>query len=320
MKLSIVTTLYNSAPYLVEFHSRCSAAAAQITDDFEIILVNDGSPDNSLEVAIDLHRRDTRVLVVDLSRNFGHHKAIMTGLAQAHGDLVFLLDSDLEEEPELLLTFAEAMKTTGADVVFGVQQKRKGDFFERVSGALYFKVFNLMSAVPITPNHVTARLMTGKYVAALMRHQEREFVMSGLWALTGFKQVPVTITKHHTSPSAYNLRRKFAHLVNAITSFSNKPLVFIFYLGSLIMIVASLAAADMIIRRLFFGTVLEGWASLIVSIWLLGGITIFCLGVIGIYLAKIFIETKQRPYTIIRDIYEHTEPAELPQKGTKSTE
>ncbi len=310
MKLSIVTTLYNSAPYLAEFHSRCSAASAQITDDFEIILVNDGSPDNSLEVAIELHRNDARVRVVDLSRNFGHHKAIMTGLAQVRGDLVFLLDSDLEEEPELLLTFDKEMKTTGADVVFGVQQKRKGDFFERVSGALYFKVFNLMSVVPIPPNHVTARLMTRKYVAALMGHQEREFVMSGLWALTGFKQVPVAVTKHHTSPSAYNLRRKFSHLVNAITSFSNKPLVFIFYLGSFIMIIASLAALDMIIRRLFFGTVLEGWASLIVSIWLLGGITIFCLGVIGIYLAKIFMETKQRPYTIIKDVYECRDAAD----------
>jgi putative glycosyltransferase len=212
------------------------------------------------------------------------------------------------------------MKTTRADVIFGVQQKRKGDFFERISGALYFKVFNLMSVMPIPPNHITARLMTGKYVAALMRHQEREFVMSGLWVLTGFKQVPVVVTKHHTSPSAYNLRRKVSHLVNAITSFSNKPLVFIFYVGSLIMIVASIAAADMIIRRLFFGAVLEGWASLIVSIWLLGGITIFCLGVIGIYLAKIFMETKQRPYTIIKDIYAHTERAELPQTGRNNAE
>src|ERR1043166_6481550 len=312
MKLSIVTTLYNSAPYLVEFHSRCCAAAAQITNDLELILVNDGSPDNSLESALELHRKDWRVRVVDLSRNFGHHKAIMTGLGHARGDLVFLLDSDLEEDPELLLTFHEALKATAADVVFGVQQKRKGDLFERVSGAMYFKVFNLLSATAIPSNHVTARLMTRKYVAALMRHQEREFVMSGLWALTGFKQIPVTVPKHHTFPRAYNLRRKFSHLLNALPSVATRPLVYIFYIGSIIMIVSSLAAADMIIRRLFFAVMLEGWASLIVSIWLLGGITIFCLGVIGIYLAKIFMETKQRPYTIIRDIYErtdHSEPA-----------
>jgi putative glycosyltransferase len=150
-----------------------------------------------------------------------------------------------------------------------------------------------------------------------MQHHEREFVLSGLWVLTGFKQVPIAVTKHHTSPTTYNLRGKFSHLVNAITSFSNKPLILIFYLGSLIMILASVAALDMIIRRLFFGVMLEGWASLIVSIWLLGGITIFCLGVIGIYLAKIFSETKQRPYTIIRDVYERDPPADLRDNGRR---
>jgi putative glycosyltransferase len=142
--------------------------------------------------------------------------------------------------------------------------------------------------------------MTKKYVAALMQHQEREFVMSGLWAVTGFNQVPITVKKHHKGESAYGLRRKLSHFVNAVTSFSGKPLVLIFYLGSILIILSSVAALDLIIRRMFFGIMLQGWASLIVSIWLLSGITIFCLGVIAIYLSKIFIEVKRRPYTIIR--------------------
>jgi len=303
MMLSIVTTLYNSAPYLEEFHDRVCAAAGLLTDDFEIILVNDGSPDNSLDVALDLYRRDARVKVVDLSRNFGHHKAMMTGLVHAQGDLVFLLDSDLEEEPELLHTFYEEMQRTGADVVFGVQEQRKGKLFERVSGSLYFKVFNLFSTHPIPTNHITARLMTGAYVAALIGHREREFVMSGLWALTGFQQVAIRVRKHHKQTSAYGLGRKISHLVNAITSFSSKPLVLIFYLGCVILLISSFAAIDLIVRKLLFGTLLEGWASLIVSIWLLGGLTIFCLGVIGIYLSKVFIEVKQRPYTIVKQTY-----------------
>ena len=303
MKLSIVTTLYNSAPYLMEFHERVCAAAGRLTDDFEIVLVNDGSPDNSLAVALELHRKDARVCVVDLSRNFGHHKAMMTGLVHVRGDLVFLLDSDLEEEPELLQKFYEEMVRTGADVVFGVQEQRKGKVFERVSGSLYFKVFNIFSTYPIPTNHITARLMTRAYVDGLVGHQEREFVMSGLWALTGFQQLPVKVTKHHKHTSAYGLRQKIAHLVNAITSFSNKPLVLIFYLGCLILFISSIAAIDLIVRKLVFGTLLEGWASLIVSIWLLGGLTIFCLGVIGIYLAKIFIEVKHRPYTIVKKTY-----------------
>lgn len=303
MMLSIVTTLYNSAPYLEEFHDRVCAAAGQLAPDFEIILVNDGSPDNSLEVALDLYRKDPRVRIVDLSRNFGHHKAMMTGLVHARGDLVFLLDSDLEEEPELLQTFYEELKHRRADVVFGVQEQRKGKLFERVSGTLYFKVFNLFSTHPIPTNHITARLMTSAYVAALVGHQEREFVMSGLWALTGFQQVPLKVRKHHKATSTYSLRHKISHLVNAITSFSNKPLVLIFYLGCFIVLVSSIAAIDLIVRKLLFGSLLEGWASLIVSIWLMGGLAIFCLGVIGIYLSKIFIEVKHRPYTIVKQTY-----------------
>jgi putative glycosyltransferase len=304
MTLSIVTTLYDSAPYLEQFYVRVCAAAEQITHNYEIILVNDGSPDNSLDIALSIHLRDKRIRVIDLSRNFGHHKAMMTGLAHARGDLVFLLDSDLEEEPELLNKFYDELMRTRADVVFGVQEKRKGRLFERISGALYFKVFNLLSTYPIPPNHITGRLMTREYVAALMGHHEREFVMSGLWALTGFNQLPLTVKKHHKAKSAYGLRRKLSHLVNAITSFSSKPLVLIFYLGCFILLVSSIAAADMILRKILFGTLLEGWASLIVSVWLLGGLTIFCLGVIGIYLSKVFIEVKQRPYTIVKRVFE----------------
>jgi len=128
-------------------------------------------------------------------------------------------------------------------------------------------------------------------------------VMSGLWALTGFNQVAIKVRKHHKATSAYGLGRKISHLVNAITSFSNKPLVLIFYLGCVILFISSIAAIDLIVRKLIFGTLLEGWASLIVSIWLLGGLTIFCLGVLGIYLSKIFIEVKQRPYTIVKQTF-----------------
>src|SRR6266498_3016010 len=156
MTLSIVTTLYDSAPYLEQFYVRVCAAAEQITQDYEIILVNDGSPDNSLDIALSIYLRDKRVRVIDLSRNFGHHKAMMTGLAHARGDLVFLLDSDLEEEPELLNTFYEKLQQTGADVVFGVQEKRKGRLLERVSGLVFFKLFNLLSTHQMLPNLITA--------------------------------------------------------------------------------------------------------------------------------------------------------------------
>lgn len=307
MDLSIVTTLYYSAPYLKEFYARICAASEQITGDYEIIFVNDGSPDNSLDIALSLYERGERVRVIDLSRNFGHHKAIMTGLAHARGKLVFLIDCDLEEEPELLGKFYTELKRSGADVVYGVQKVRKGDFVERIMGELFYGLFNLLSSDPLPRNLITVRLMSQRYVANLVAHRERQTIIAGLWVITGFKQVPLVVKKHSKGKSAYNLSRKVSVLVSAIASFSDKPLVLIFYLGCVIMFFSSIAALQLIVRRVFFGVLLAGWPSLIVSVWLLGGLTIFCLGVIGIYLSKIFIETKQRPYTVIRQIYERAD-------------
>jgi len=142
LSLSIVTSLYQSEEFLTEFHARCTAAATRLAgSSYEIILVNDGSPDQSLQKAIDLHARDPHVRVIDLSRNFGHHKALMTGLAHARGELVFLIDCDLEEDPAWLLTFHEAMRADNVDVVYGVQAERKGDWLERSAGRLFFSVF-----------------------------------------------------------------------------------------------------------------------------------------------------------------------------------
>src|SRR5438105_13466193 len=314
MDLSIVTNLYYSAPYLEEFNERASATAQGVATNFEIVLVNDGSPDDSLQIAISLHQKDKRVRVIDLSRNFGHHKAMMTGLAHARGELVFLIDCDLEEEPELVKKFHRELEATQAEVVFGVQQKRRGGLFERVSGSIFFKLFNFLSTDPIPPNVITARLMTRKYVRALVQHKERETLIAGLWTLTGFYQVSLPVEKHRKDSSTYDLRRKVSQFVNAVTSFSNKPLVMIFYLGCAILLLSAIAALVLVIRKVFFGALLLGWPSLIISIWLLGGLTIFRLGVIGIYLSKMFIEVKQRPYTIVRQLYgfSHTAGAESP--------
>jgi putative glycosyltransferase len=304
MYLSIVSTLYNSASHLEEFYTRMTAAAERITDDYEMILVNDGSPDDSLDFAISLYEKDDRVRVIDLSRNFGHHKTMMTGLAHARGSLVFLIDCDLEEEPELLNEFHHQIKASGADVVYGIQQKRKGKFFERITGDIFYKLLNVLSNYPVPANLLTVRLMTQRYVASLIQHLDRELWLAGLWVITGFKQVPLPVRKHSKGSSAYTLRRKVSELVSAITASSSKPLVFIFYLGCVIVFLSSVAATVLIVRRVFFGTLLAGWPSLIVSVWLLGGLILFCLGIIGIYLSKIFMETKRRPYTIIRQVYE----------------
>lgn len=304
MQLSIVSTLYRSAPYLEQFYQRMSREVGKITGDYEMVLVNDGSPDPSLEMAVAIQSRDPRVRVVDLSRNFGHHKAMMTGLAHAKGERIFLIDSDLEEEPELLGTFHRELEASGADVVFGVQEARRGGLIERLSGRLFFAAFNLLSNHRLPPNLVTVRLMTRRYVQSLLAHQEQETIIAGLWVITGYVQLPLPVRKASGSPSSYDFRRKLILLVNSVTSFSDRPLIFIFYLGVGILAVASVAATYLVVRRVFFGILLGGWPSLIVSVWMLGGLTLFSLGIVAIYLSKVFVETKRRPYAIVRQVYE----------------
>lgn len=304
MKLSIVATLYQSAAYINEFHERASASAKRMVgDDYEIVLVNDGSPDNSLDLAIRLTVQDSHVVVVDLSRNFGHHKAMMTGLAHAQGELVFLIDSDLEEEPEWLVAFAEKMNKDHSDMVYGVQDRRKGGLFEQIAGWFFYRVFRLLTGIAQPDNIVTARLMTRRYVQALVAHQERELNIGGLWVATGFRQAQQTVRKHATSPTTYTLARKFSHLVNAVTSFSSLPLVFTFYAGLLIALSAAFFIVYLAFRFFFISTPPDGYTSIIASIWLFSGLIIIFVGIQGIYISKVFSEVKQRPYTIIRHVY-----------------
>jgi len=304
MKLSIVATLYNSSSHLMEFYHRATEVAGKLTgEDYEIVLVNDGSPDNSLELALELVGKDEHVVVVDLSKNFGHHKAMMAGLEQSVGEKVFLIDSDLEEEPEWLLPFSEQMVAEEADVVYGRQVKRKGSLFEKWSGELFYSVYNWLTDIDHPRNIVTARLMSRRYVDALLLHAEREMVISCLWVITGFKQCEQRVKKHRSSKTTYSLSRKIKHATNAITSFSEVPLRIIFYTGALIFIGSMLYTAFLLFNRLFFAHPMDGWTSVMVSIWILGGLVISFMGIIGIYLSKVFVETKRRPNFIVRGVY-----------------
>lgn len=315
MKLSIIATLFESALYLEEFHRRVATAARQLAgEDYEIVLVNDGSPDRSLELAVRLCEADPHVVVVDLSRNFGHHKAMMTGLKQARGERLFLIDSDLEEEPEWLKLFSEELARGGCDVIYGVQRQRKGRLFERWSGRWFYILFRMLTGLALPENAVTARLMTRRYVEALLRHDEREIMIAGLWLITGFDQRPCLIEKKSHSATTYTLRKKASILVNSVTSFSNAPLVAIFYSGICILILAGCYIAYLVFHWLTRAMPPSGWTSVMASVWLLGGLIISFIGIVGIYLSKIFSETKRRPYTIIRQIYgrqtpDHTSPS-----------
>lgn len=303
MKLSIVSTLYGSEAYVEEFVDRVSRTAEQLTEEFEIILVDDGSPDSSLQKAIELRPSYPHVKVVELSRNFGHHKAMMAGLEEAAGDLVFLIDVDLEEPPEILIEFYREMQRGNWDVVYGVARKRHGGFLKRVGGKIAWDIFATAFPFEVPRNQCTARLMVRPYVQALVQHKEQMTAIGGLWVITGFRQTPVFIDKKSREGTSYGFWRRLDVFAGSISSFSERPLYAVFFLGLAIFALSIVVGLYLVITRIMIGTAVEGWISVMLSVWGLSGVILLCLGMVGIYVSRIFIETKNRPYVIIRNKY-----------------
>lgn len=307
MLISVVTTLYRSSAHLEEFYRRTLDALSQLDADVEMIFVDDGSPDDSANVARGFLARPASVTVVELSRNFGHHRAILTGLQYARGDLVFLIDCDLEEPPELIGTMYRTLEesrgaTAPADVVYAVPRQRKGGIFERVSGNVFYRIFNAISDVQVPNNWMIARLMTARYVRALLAHHERELFLGGLFCITGFRQIGIAAEKKHKGSTSWTFAKKVRIAVQALTAFSARPLWFLAIAGTLI----SVASATVILYTMLRVLVLRhpyqaGWASTIVTISFFGGLNLLAIGIVGLYIAQIFAEVKARP-CIVKDV------------------
>jgi putative glycosyltransferase len=304
MDLSIVTTLYQTGAHLTEFYEQAKAAAETVTLNYEIVFVNDGSTDDSLERAVAIARKDPSVVVVDLTRNFGHHSAILAGLTHAQGERVFLIDSDLEEKPEWLRDFATRMEQSGADVVFGVQKSRQGGLYRKLSGFLFYRLFNALSATKIPVNPCTVRLMSRNYVDALLELPERNVFLAGSFAWLGFKQEGVEVAKEQRRSSRYGVVRSMRLFLDALTSFTSYPLHVAFGIGVVISAAAAVYGLTLIFTKIFApDTVVSGFASTLVSIWLLGGLIILLIGLVGIYLSRVFVEVKERPVFIVRSVW-----------------
>ncbi|MBC2382893.1 glycosyltransferase family 2 protein [Pseudomonas sp. WS 5106] len=308
MKLSVITTLYKSSMFLEEFCQRAISAAQKLVgDDYELILINDGSPDDSIQRALELQKHHEHIKIVDLSRNFGHHAAIVAGLELSIGERVFLMDCDLEEHPEWLSLFSERMDSSGADVIYGVQQQRTASRTSNFFGELFWSALNFMSSVRIPHNPMTCRLMTRKYVDSLLTVQDRVLYLAGTFAWAGFTQIAVPLTKTPRTSiqkSSYNLSRKLMQVADSFASFSVAPLILLFFTGLSIWLGSILFAIGILIEKILFPqTILSGFTSIMISIWFLGGTIILGVGVTGLYIAKIFQETKRRPLYIVRETY-----------------
>jgi len=304
MQLSIVSTLYQSAPHIDEFIQRISASAQQITQNYELILVNDGSPDNSLEKALIAQQQDDHLKIIDLSRNFGHHEAGMAGLEHAQGEFVFLIDSDLEEPPELLLIFWQKMQENKeTDVIYGVQRRRKGSWFEQFSGYLFYIIFNQLSHIKISPNTLTVRLMKRPYVDAIGQYQERSLFVAGIMAHAGFNQQALIVTKGSKQNSSYTFSKRLTLFLTCVTSFSSKPLESIFTMGSIILLLSVLVLVTILLESLVFNISISVVTAIMLATGLIIGSLMSCIGLLGLYIAPIATEIKQRPRVIIKEIY-----------------
>jgi putative glycosyltransferase len=303
--------MYRSSPFLTEFSRRIQQSVAEITTDYELILVNDGSPDDSLAVALQLQIENPYIQILDLSRNFGHHAAIVAGLELAQGDYVFLIDCDLEEQPEWLPLFKQEMDQLDADVVFGVQQERVATKTSNFFGSLFWRSLNIMSNVKIPHNPMTCRLMKRTYVDALLSVGDRVLYLAGICAWTGFYQHSLQLVKIPRSSehkSTYNLPKKLFQVVDSFSSFSIAPLSLVFLVGLFIWFASIFYGVYLIaIKILEPEMVLSGFTSLMLSIWFLSGFIIVALGIIGLYIAKIFQEVKRRPIYITKKIYRGSE-------------
>lgn len=304
MKLSVVCTLFHSEKYCREFYQRMRKTVNELGVPYEFVFVNDGSPDRSKDIILDLMAQDSAISLVDLSRNFGHHQAIMAGLEYSTGDYVFLIDCDLEEDPELLVPFWKKMNEQRAlDVVYGIQWKRKGQFFERLSGTFFYKTLNFFTSLEYPSNTLTARLMKKEYVESVLQYKERAIDIWAIFILAGYNQEGIQCEKKHKGSTTYTLSKRISMGVETITSFSHRPLYLIFLVGIIWLAISSVNLAVILVKKWIWGVPLEGWASIMASLWLIGGVIIFLIGIISIYLSKVFLEVKQRPTAIVKHIY-----------------
>jgi glycosyltransferase involved in cell wall biosynthesis len=306
--LSVVAPVYNEQELVERFVRRACAAVADYT--FELVLVNDGSTDDTPALLDRMAAEDPRVRVIHLSRNFGHQAALTAGLEHAVGDVVAMIDADLQDPPELIPTMV-ARWEAGSDVVYAVRRAREGETaFKLATASWFYKLFDKLAQVDLEPNSGDFRLLDRRALDALLTMTERSRFLRGMTVWVGFTQTAVSYERdpRHAGETKYTLRKMLRFSLDAIASFSHVPLQLATYVG---LLSAGLAfvAIPVVLGLHFAGSYLPGFGSLTIAILLLGGIQLIALGVIGEYVGRIYDEVKHRPLYIVRE--ERNRPEDL---------
>ena len=300
MEISIVTTLYNSSKFVEEFISRTERIISKINCSHEIILVDDGSSDNSVETVLNRIKFNKNIKLIKLSKNFGHHKAILCGLSHSKANYTFLIDVDLEEEPELLEVFYKTINKEKVDLVYGVQERRNKDKF---SGKMYWKLISILTDVNVNSNACTVRIMNRDFINKLINFPQKDFFLGELSSYIGMKQSVLKVEKNYKGNSSYNFFMKFNMFFNMIFNNSEKIWVKLSLICILLSTTSLLIGFFFICSHLLGSSYLNGWLSIIISISLSSSVTLFFCAIILHLQAKILIETRAKPKYIIDQIY-----------------
>lgn len=302
IKVSVVVPAYNESKNVIVLAERLMTILEKY-GDWQILFVDDGSKDDTLSHLRRLVEKNKKINYLSLSRNFGHQKALKAGLDHAVGDCVISMDSDLQHPPEILDELVEKWQE-GYEVVATIREETKSlSFYKRKSASLFYKLMNFLSDTEIRPNASDFRLLDRSVVDVLKGMNESHIFMRGLIPWLGFRECSVRYkpAERLSGESKYSTARMMALGIDGITSFSVRPL----YLSTVIGVIVSLSAfvygAFAILARLLLGKEVSGWASVIVSILFIGGLQLLILGILGMYLGKVFVESKNRPNYVIRE-------------------
>jgi len=311
--ISLIVPVYNEEESLDLFLRTINDAIAHVRYDFEFVFINDGSTDLTLQKLLEAREADSRIKIINFSRNFGKDTALTAGYRFASGDAVIPMDVDLQDPPELIKDFV-AKWEEGYDVVLGVRSERRSDTaFKSMTAGMFYKVFNLLCNNRIVPNAGDYRLMNRASVDALNQLPERIRFMKGLYAWVGFKQAVITYERppRALGTSKWNTRKLWHFALDGITGFSTLPLRIWSGFGFLFALLGFLYAAYMIVRTIIGGVDVPGYASLMVALLVIGGMILVSLGIIGEYLGRIYEEVKERPLYIVRDAIGFENPTDM---------
>lgn len=300
--LSVVVPCFNEAQSITETHVRLTAVLSAIGGlYYEIVLVNDGSRDNTLEVLRGLAKNDPRVKIVSFSRNFGHQIAVSAGIEFAAGDAVVLIDADLQDPPEVIPEMVRLWRD-GNQVVYGQRLERPGEPRWKLLGAKYFyRILNKFSSIPIPLDTGDFRLMDRKVVRVLCQMPERDRFVRGMVSWIGFNQValPYNRDKRFAGQSQYPLFKLIGLALDGMLSFSSKPLRMATGFGALCAAISVIAIIYALVLRLFTSIWVPGWTLLFIAVTFIGGVQLVCFGVLGEYVGRIYSEIKRRPLYIV---------------------